>query len=83
MNNLIEKLNSLKKEKDELKFLYDVSKPSEKEIVDFIKKNQSKLARLKEIEKEIKDIEWQLMTEKEKQEYLEYQQKIKEKYSDD
>ncbi|MGV7106006.1 hypothetical protein [Flavobacterium sp. U410] len=83
MENLKEKLNLLKKEKDELKFLYDVSKPSEKEMVDFIKKNQSKLARLKEIEKEIKEIEWQLMSEKEKQEYFEYQKKIKEKYSDD
>ena len=33
--------------------------------------------------KEILEIKWQLMPEKEKQENLEYQKKLKEKYSDD
>ncbi len=80
----IKKLEDLIKERDILlKKHKDISYPTEKEMVEYIKNNQLELSRLNEIQKEIKKLEWELMSEKERQEHLEYLQKLKEKYADD
>ena len=45
--------------------------------------NKDRIEKFLNAKKEILEIKWQLMSEKEKQENLEYQNKLKEKYSDD
>lgn len=86
MNNEKFKMN-LKKLKEEENILLEKHKnkhfANDIEAEKYIEENKVELERLNEIQKEIKKLEWQLMSETEKQEYLEYQKKIKEKYSDD
>lgn len=83
MENIQKKLDNLKSERASLTHLYNVSFATEAEIVEFIKSNQKDLKRLKELEKEIRELEWQLMSPQEKLEYLEEQKKLKDKFSDD
>ncbi len=78
------KLNELKNEEDILYAKYvNISFPTEEGIKKYIKENQNELSRLKEIWNEIKELEWELNTPKQKQEFLEYQNKLNEKYSEE
>jgi hypothetical protein len=72
-----------KKEKTFSELLSNFSFKTEIEANNYIEQNKSKFDELKEIRLEIKEIEWKLMSDYERQEYIEYQKKIKEKYSDD
>jgi len=83
--SLLEKrLIELKKQE---KLYYDLLKnfsfKTEWEAQKYIEKNKTSFDELKEIKEEIKELEHQLMTPKEKQEYLEYQKELKDKYSND
>ncbi len=46
----------------------------------FVSKNKSELLRLNELTQEIESLEWQLMSDQEKEEYQQYARIIKEKY---
>lgn len=81
--NLKSKLKELKVKKDKLTYLLKKEFNSEEEFYKFKEENIFQFNQLKELTNEIKHIEWELMSEKEKQEYIEYQKKIKEKYSED
>lgn len=83
--SLLEKrLIELKKqEKLYYNLLKNFSFKTEWEAQKYIEKNKTSFDELKEIKEEIKELELQLMTPKEKQEYLEYQKKLKDKYSND
>ncbi|MFN4198073.1 MAG: hypothetical protein ACK4FS_03500 [Flavobacterium sp.] len=81
--NLKSKLKELKVKKDKLTYLLKKEFNSEEEFYKFKEENIFQFNQLKELTNEIKQIEWELMSEKEKQEYIEYQKKIKEKYSED
>lgn len=80
---LIKQLKDLQIKKDKLSYLLKKEFKTEKEFYEFKENNIKDFEDLKNIREEIRNIEWQLMSETEKQEYLEYQKKIKEKYSDD
>lgn len=56
---------------------------NEEEAKAYINANKNELKRLKEVQQQIKDIEWDSMSPQEKKEYLEYEKMLKEKYSDD
>ncbi|KMQ67790.1 hypothetical protein ACM39_10575 [Chryseobacterium sp. FH2] len=83
MNNidLKKELESLEKEEEIL-----LTKHKDKHFSNilegekYIKENQVELQRLNIIQKRVREIRIQLMTPQEKQEYLEYQNKIKENY---
>ena len=70
-------------EKELLKKHKNISLPTEEEIKKYILDNHVELDRLKFLQKEIKEIEWQLMSPKEQQELLDYYEKVREKYADD
>lgn len=83
-SELKSKLESLQQEEKELLNRHkDISLPTEEGIKNYIQENQVELTRLNEVSKEIRDIEWQLMSPEQQQELLDYNEKIKEKYSND
>jgi hypothetical protein len=84
MGSINQKLESLKLERDSLlnKHL-NIHFDNEDEGRKYIQDNKAELTRLNELFKEIKELEWQLMSPQQRKEYLEEQQKIKEKYADD
>ncbi|MEI6312327.1 MAG: hypothetical protein WCP57_08720 [Bacteroidota bacterium] len=82
MQNKNEKLESLKSQFKELsKKHFDKHFKNEKEGKEYIKKNETELKKLNRLQKEIKEIEWELMTEDEKKAYLDEVEKIREKHS--
>lgn len=60
-----------------------VSFPTKKEIEKYIQNNKAELEELKEIQKEIMSLKLQLMTPKEREEFLKEQNTISEKHSED
>lgn len=83
--SLLEKrLIELKKqEKSYYDLLKNFSFKTEREAEEYIEKNKTRFHELKEIKEEIKELELQLMSPKERQEYLESQKKLKDKYLND
>jgi hypothetical protein len=49
----------------------------------YIEDNKTELQRLNELQQEISEIKWQLMTNEEKKSQVEYYHKLKEKYAED
>ncbi|WP_185289984.1 hypothetical protein [Chryseobacterium lactis] len=80
MDNLEKLINE---RNDLLKKYGNKSFRNEEEAKAYINANKNELKRLKEVQQEIKDIEWDSMSPQEKKEYLEYEKMLKEKYSDD
>ena len=81
---LKEKLEELKLEEQELLNKHkDKHFKSEEEGNAYIQENEEELKRLNDIQKEIRKVEWELMSPKEQKELLDYYEKIKEKHSDE
>lgn len=77
------KLELLKEKENDLKKLLEKYFSSEEEFNDSVKQNKELLIELNEIKKDIKDIEWQLKTDKEKKNHLQDLKDLKEKFKDD
>ncbi|WP_294217136.1 hypothetical protein [uncultured Chryseobacterium sp.] len=76
------KLKNLLKRKEEFSNLLEsFDFQTKKEADEYIANNQSKFDELKKITEEIREVKFLLMTPQEKNEYLEEQKKLKEKYS--
>lgn len=80
---LKKELKELQLRKDKLSYLFEKEFETEKEFYKFKEQNINDFNELKLIKEEINKLEWELMSEKERQEHLEYLQKLKEKYADD
>ena len=83
MKDYQKELLLLKERKDQLmKTINSYSFSSEKEYNLFVKKNVNMFVELIKITKEIKDIQWKLMNDIEKQNYLDYLKELKEKFNE-
>ena len=83
MKDYQKELLLLKERKDQLmKTINSHSFSSEKEYNLFVKKNVNMFVELIKITKEIKDIQWKLMNDIEKQNYLDYLKELKEKFNE-
>lgn len=83
MKDYQKELLLLKERKDQLmKTINSYSFSSEKEYNLFVKKNVNMFVELIKITKEIKDIQWKLMNDIEKQNYLDYLKKLEEKFNE-
>jgi len=81
---LEKKLIELKKQEKSYHYLLkNFSFKTEKEAEEYIEKNKTSFHELREVKEKIRELEFQLMSPKEKQEYLENQKKLKDKYSND
>ncbi|MBB4807303.1 protein subunit release factor A [Chryseobacterium defluvii] len=79
---LTNRLKNLLKRKEEFSILLEnFNFQTKKEADQYIKNNQSKFDELKKITEEIREVKFLLMTPQEKNQYLEEQKKLKEKYS--
>lgn len=76
-------LNSLIEERNALKEKHNRSFKTKSEIENYIRENQVELSRLKFLQNEIEMLKFEAMTPEEKKAYLEFMQKLKEKYADD
>ena len=65
-----------------MKTINSYSFSSEKEYNLFVKKNVNMFVELIKITKEIKDIQWKLMNDIERQNYLDYLKELKEKFNE-
>jgi hypothetical protein len=83
INNLNQKLTELRQIKDSLSYLFKEEFQTDIEFQTFRSKHLQDFDKYKITVKEIKELEWQLMSPQQRKEYLEEQQKIKEKYADD
>ena len=83
MKDYQKELLLLKERKDQLmKTINSHSFLSEKEYNLFVKENINMFVELIKITKEIKDIQWKLMNDIEKQNYLDYLKELKEKFNE-
>ena len=83
MKDYQKELLLLKERKDQLmKTINSYSFSSEKEYNLFVKKNVNMFVELIKITKEIKNIQWKLMNDIEKQNYLDYLKELKEKFNE-
>lgn len=83
MKDYQKELLLLKERKDQLmKTINSYSFSSEKEYNLFVKENVNMFVELIKITKEIKDIQWKLMNDIEKQNYLDYLKKLEEKFNE-
>ena len=73
--------NLLKREEEYSILLANFNFQTKQEADEYISNNQFKFDELKKITKEIREIKFMLMTPQEKNQYLEEQKKLKEKYS--
>ncbi len=73
--------NLLKREEEYSTLLANFNFQTKQEADEYISNNQFKFDELKKITKEIREIKFMLMTPQEKNQYLEEQKKLKEKYS--
>lgn len=80
---LKDKLKRLQKRREQLSYLLKMDFRTEQEFNDFKQQNSNAFDEFKSIDEEIRQLEWELMSEKQRKEHLEYQQKLKEKYSDE
>jgi hypothetical protein len=77
---LTKELVSLKKEELDLQFIKDFTGRTEQEFELFKKENIIAFERLEFIKKRIKEIEWDLMTDKEKIIHIKYLNNLKKKF---
>ena len=83
MQDYQKELLLLKERKDQLmKTIKSYWFSSEKEYNLFVKKNVNMFVELIKITKEIKDIQWKLMNDIERQNYLDYLKELKEKFNE-
>ena len=83
MKDYQKELLLLKERKDQLmKTINSYSFSSEKEYNLFVKENVNMFVELIKITKEIKDIQWKLMNDIERQNYLDYLKELKEKFNE-
>ena len=83
MKDYQKELLLLKERKDQLmKTINSYSFSSEKEYNLFVKENINMFVELIKITKEIKDIQWKLMNDIEKQNYLDYLKELEEKFNE-
>jgi len=83
MKDYQKELLLLKERKDQLmKTINSYSFSSEKEYNLFVKENVNMFVELIKITKEIKDIQWKLMNDIEKQNYLDYLKELEEKFNE-
>lgn len=83
MKDYQKELLLLKERKDQLmKTINSHSFSSEEEYNLFVKENINMFVELIKITKEIKDIQWKLMNDIEKQNYLNYLKELKEKFNE-
>lgn len=83
MKDYQKELLLLKERKDQLmKTINSYSFSSEKEYNLFVKENINMFVELMKITKEIKDIQWKLMNDIERQNYLDYLKELKEKFNE-
>ena len=83
MKDYQKELLLLKERKDQLmKTINSYSFSSEKEYNLFIRENVNMFVELIKITKEIKNIQWKLMNDIEKQNYLDYLKELKEKFNE-
>ena len=83
MKDYQKELLLLKERKDQLmKTINSHSFSSEKEYNLFVKENINMFVELIKITKEIKNIQWKLMNDIEKQNYLDYLKELKEKFNE-
>lgn len=73
--------NLLKRKEDLSTLLENFNFQTKKEADDYIINNQSKFDELKKITEEIREVKFLLMSPQEKNQYLEEEKKLKEKYS--
>lgn len=79
---LTNRLRNLLKRKEDLSILLEnFNFQTKKEADDYIINNQSKFDELKKITEEIREVKFLLMSPQEKNQYLEEEKKLKEKYS--
>ncbi|WP_299332890.1 hypothetical protein [uncultured Psychroserpens sp.] len=78
-----ERLKELKEKKESLVFILEANFETIEEYNAFKEENIDSFIELKQVNQEIRNLEWQLMSPKEQQELLEYYKKIKEKYSNE
>ena len=78
-----ERLKELKEKKESLLFILEANFETIEEYNAFKEENTDSFIELKQVNQEIRNLEWQLMSSKEQQELLEYYKKIKEKYSNE
>jgi hypothetical protein len=83
MKDLKLHLVALKIREIDLKKLLDNYFSNENEFYLFIDENKAFLNELKEVKKEIKNIEWQLMSDDEKSRHLKYLEDLKSKFNDE
>ncbi|MFP9099493.1 hypothetical protein ACLI09_10590 [Flavobacterium sp. RHBU_24] len=77
------KLSKLIEERDLLRKKHgDISFPDKEDILLYIETNKEDILRLKELIKNIRILEFEMLSEREKEDYLLEQEKIKEKYSE-
>jgi hypothetical protein len=81
--NLKIKLTLLKEKENHLKEIIERAFSSEKEFNSFVEDNKEVFMELKSIKKEIKEIEWQLMTDEERETHLQYLKNIKDKFREE
>ena len=83
MKDYQKELLLLKERKDQLmKTINSYSFSSEKEYNLFVKENVNMFVELIKITKEIKDIQWKIMNDIERQNYLDYLKELKEKFNE-
>ena len=83
MKDYQKELLLLKERKDQLmKTINSYSFSSEKEYNLFVKENVNMFVELIKITKEIKDIQWKLINDIERQNYLDYLKELKEKFNE-
>ena len=83
MRNIEKRLKELKEKKESLNFILKANFETLEEYNSFKEDNIDSFIELKQVNEEIRDLEWQLMSPKEQQDLLDYNKKLKEKYSDE
>lgn len=78
---LKEELDALQKEESNYQFIKDFRCQTEEEFENFKKENIDSFSRLKKIKTRIRKIQWELMTDEEKKEHLQYLKKLKNKFN--
>ncbi len=80
MKKLKLKLRELKDQEKQLKMIVDQRFSNEDEFKMYVEENKEVFQKLKKIKKEIKDIEWEIMSDEEKEIHLKYLKDLNQKF---
>lgn len=83
MEKLRTKLMALKEKESQIKKVVNRSFSSEEEFNLFVEENKDLFVELKNIKNEIRKIEWELLTNDEKEAHLQYLKGLKDKFKDE